>query len=285
MELSMNNNKPVWFITGCSSGFGYAIARKAASLGFHVVATARDPEKMVFSESESESIVKLPLDVTKDDQVAATVDDVLYRFGKVDVLVNNAGIGYISSIEESQLADVRRVFDVNFWGVASLTKKILPAMRKQKSGFIVNMSSIAGIRGAAGLGYYNATKFAIEGFSEALAQEVAEFNIRVMLVEPGSFRTNWLERSAVHDGDSNYDLTVGFRKKKLDLARGRQPGDPQKAAAAIISAVQSEDPPMRLLLGKKALASAREKVDELRQNFEKYSSISESVDFPVFYRR
>ena len=194
------------------------------------------------------------------------------------MLVNNAGIGYFGAIEESEDDETRRMFEINFCGLANMTRAVLRGMRRKRSGHIVNLSSMGGIRGAPGVGYYNATKFAVEGFSEALAQEVAPLGIKVMLVEPSGFRTDWAGRSAneAKQAIADYASTAGQRREQIRARSGRQPGDPVRAAAAILDAVAAPEPPLRLLLGKVALAA-----EALKRDFETWAAVSEAADFPT----
>lgn len=277
------SDKPVWFITGCSTGFGRAIAQKVLERGYRAVVTARDQRQVGdFVAAFGERAVALTLDVTKPEQIEDATKAALAAFGAVDVLVNNAGIGYFGAIEESEDAETRRMFEINFWGLANMTRALLPAMRARRRGWIVNLSSMGGVRGAPGVGYYNATKFALEGFSEALAQEVAPLGVKVLLVEPSGFRTDWAGRSAneAKATIADYDATAGARREQLRAVSGKQPGDPVRAAEAIIAAVESPEPPLRLLLGKAALAAGRAKIETLRRDFEAWANVSEGADFP-----
>ena len=276
--------KKVWFITGCSTGFGRALAQRTLELGYPTVCTARNRaqvETLVLGHEEHG--LALELDVTRPEQIAAAVQAAAERFGTIDVLVNNAGIGYFGSLEESNLADVRRMFEINVWGLAQASRTVLPLMRAQKSGTIVNISSVAGIAASPALSFYNASKFAVEGLSESLAQEVGPLGIKVLLVEPGPFRTDWAGRSAAEAPDTieDYRETASAGLKRLRGRNGHQPGDPARAAAAIIQAVEAPEPPLRLLLGKFALANARLKVVALQKDFEGWAKVSEAADFPA----
>ena len=186
---------PVWFITGCSSGFGQELAKQAIEGGYRTVVTARDLGKLQ-SFVASDQVLLLKLDVTQPDQVAAAVQAAEVHFGGIDVLVNNAGIGYFAAIEEGDAAEVRKMFDVNVFGLTAMIQVVLPGMRKRRHGCIVNLPSLAGLRGMPALGQYNATKFAVEGLSKALRREVEPLRIRVMVVNPSGFRTDWAGRSA-----------------------------------------------------------------------------------------
>jgi NAD(P)-dependent dehydrogenase (short-subunit alcohol dehydrogenase family) len=222
------------------------------------------------------------LDVTDRAEVDAAVQAAEEAFGGVDVLVNNAGVGYFGAVEESDEGAVRRMFEVNVFGLAAMTRAVLPGMRRRRRGHVVNVSSIGGLRAFPAVGFYNASKFAVVGLSEALAQEVAPLGIRVTVVEPSGFRTDWAGRSAneaaVHIPD--YDGTAGRNRATIRGNSGRQPGDPVRAAAAIIAAVESPEPPLHLLLGKAALAGARRKLDELRRDFDAWEETTVGADFP-----
>jgi len=275
------NDKPVWFITGCSTGFGRELARHALERGYRVAVTARDPAA-VADLAAGHGDRALVLDVTRAEQIAAAVGAAEARFGRIDVLVNNAGVGYFGSVEDSEDAEVRRMFEINFWGLANMTRAVLPGMRARRSGHIVNVSSMGGVRGAPAVGYYNATKFGLEGLSEALAQETAPLGIKVLIVEPSGFRTDWAGRSANQTKRpiADYDDTAGARLRMIRGYSGKQPGDPARAAAAIVQAVESPDPPLRLMLGKAALAAGRGKVEAMSRDFEAWAAVSEGADFP-----
>ena len=272
---------PVWFITGCSTGFGMELAKQAIEQGFRTVMTARDPSTLQ-GYGATDSVLVLKLDVTQPDQVATAVKAAEARFGGIDVLVNNAGIGYFAAIEEGEVAEVRKMFEVNVFGLTAMIQAVLPGMRKRRSGCIVNLSSLAGLRGMPALGQYNATKFAVEGLSEALRQEVAELGIHVMVVEPSGFRTDWAGRSAhesTHQID-DYMATAGNVRIQVRASSGHQPGDPVRAAKAIFKAVASGNPPHHLLLGNDAFEGAMAKLDELRKDFTAGEAVARAADFP-----
>jgi NAD(P)-dependent dehydrogenase (short-subunit alcohol dehydrogenase family) len=276
--------KPVWFVTGCSTGFGRALARYTLDRGYRVVVTARNPADVEdLAAGNSERALVLALDVTKPAEIAACIQATEAKFGRIDALVNNAGVGYFGAIEESDDAEVRRMFEINFWGLANMTRAALPGMRARRSGHIVNISSMGGIRGAPAVGYYNATKFALEGFSEALAQETAPLGIKVLIVEPSGFRTDWAGRSAneTQHRIADYDATAGERNRMIRGYSGKQPGDPVRAAAAIVQAVEAPEPPLRLMLGKAALAAGRAKIKSLSVDFESWAAVTEGADFPA----
>ncbi|MEP6991216.1 MAG: oxidoreductase [bacterium] len=274
---------PVWFITGCSTGFGRELARAVLARGHRAVVTARTPDAVRdLVEPFGDRALTLALDVTEPAQVRDTVAVAERTFGRIDVLVNNAGIGYFGAIEESDDADVRRMFEVNVFGLAHMTQAVLPGMRRRRRGHIVNIASIGGIRAFPAVGFYNATKFAVVGLSESLAMEVEPLGIKVTIVEPSGFRTDWAGRSAneapVEIAD--YADTAGKNRHSLRANSGRQPGDPVRAAEAIITAVESAEPPLHLLLGKAALRGANYKLDLLRRNFDAWEDTTIGADYP-----
>jgi NAD(P)-dependent dehydrogenase (short-subunit alcohol dehydrogenase family) len=275
---------PVWLITGCSTGFGRELARAVLDRGYRAVVTARNPESVrEFAAGADGRAVVQQLDVTDPAEVGAAVRAADEAFGGVDVLVNNAGVGYFGAVEESDEAAVRRMFEVNVFGLAAVTRAVLPGMRRRRRGHVVNISSIGGLRAFPAVGFYNATKFAVVGLSEALAQEVAPLGIRVTVVEPSGFRTDWAGRSAdeatVEIAD--YADTAGANRRNIRNASGRQPGDPVRAARAIIAAVESPEPPLHLLLGRAALGGARRKLDELKRDFDAWEATTVGADFPA----
>jgi len=278
---SKTSDKPVWFITGCSTGFGREIAKRVLGLGYRAVITSRDTED-VNDLSELGDALVLKLDVTDRSQVEQAIQTAEDHFGGIDVLVNNAGIGYFAAVEESDEAEVRKMFEVNVFGLCRMIHVVLPGMRKRRKGFIVNISSIGGLRSFPALGYYNSTKFAIEGLSEALWQEVEPLGIQVMLVEPSGFRTDWAGRSSNETNHkiADYANTADRNIKQLRAISGKQSGDPIRAAEAIVSAVESTNPPHRLLLGSDAYEGAISKLDELREEFSAWETVSRGADFP-----
>jgi NAD(P)-dependent dehydrogenase (short-subunit alcohol dehydrogenase family) len=276
--------KSVWFITGCSTGFGRELAKQLLENGYRAVVTARNPDKIQdLLQINKDNALVLTLDVTNGEQVAEAVKKAEEHFGRIDVLVNNAGFGYFGSIEESEEPEARAMFEANFWGLSAMTRAVLPKMRERRSGTIVNISSIGGFVGNPGVGYYNATKFAVNGFSEALKKEVAPLGIKVLLVQPSGFRTDWAGRSA-NDAPStvrDYDETAGANKETIRGYSGNQPGDPVRAVKAIIQAVESENPPFNLLLGRAALRGARAKLESLQSDFDAWAEVTEGADFPL----
>jgi len=273
---------PVWFITGCSTGFGREIARLAIERGFRTVVTARALSALQ-DFSAAENALLLELDVTKPEQVADAMRATNARFGGVDVLVNNAGIGYFAAVEESDEAEVRRMFEINVFGTSRLIHAVLPGMRERHRGTIVNVSSIAGLRSFPAVGYYNATKFAVEGLSGALRQEVEPLGIKVMVIEPSDFRTDWAGRSADETRQplADYVATAGVVRTRLRAISGHQRGDPVRAAQAIMAAVGSENPPHHLLLGNDAFDGAMAQLEQLRSEFLAGEAVARAADFPA----
>ncbi len=273
----------VWLITGCSTGFGRELAKEALAAGDFVAVTARKPATVHdIVKDYGKQAIALSLDVTDEDEVAEAVEETIARFGRIDVLVNNAGIGYFGAIEESNEQEVRQMFEINFFGLAKMTQTVLPHMRKQRSGHIVNVASIGGLMAFPGVGFYNATKFAVDGFSEALSKEVEPLGIKVTIVAPSGFRTDWAGRSAL-DAETkikDYETTAGANQNNIRGYSGNQPGDPVRAAKAIIQAVNDEQPPLRLLLGQAALKNARLKMDQLKTDFDAWEETSAGADFP-----
>ena len=273
--------KPVWFITGCSTGFGRELAKHVLELGYRTVVTARSPDEVNGLAAKGEALV-LKLDVTDQGQIDAAIRAAEDKFDRIDVLVNNAGIGYFAAVEESEEDQVRRMFEINVFGLSRMIHAALPGMRKRRKGFIVNLSSIGGLRSFPSVGYYNAMRFAVEGLSEALWQEVEPLGIKVMLVEPSGFRTDWAGRSA---NDSklqidDYAATAGSWRSQVRANSGKQPGDPVRAARAIVKAIESPNPPHRLLLGNDAYEAATAKLEELRKQFSAWEAVSRGADFP-----
>jgi NAD(P)-dependent dehydrogenase (short-subunit alcohol dehydrogenase family) len=279
----MNRDNPVWLITGCSTGFGRELVKLVLERGWRAVVTARDPSRLKdLAEGYGDRALVLQLDVTDRKQIADVVAKSQKHFGRIDALVNNAGYGYLAAIEEGEDDAVRAMFETNVFGLVDMTKAVLPIMRAQKSGLIVNISSIGGITSFAATGYYHGTKYAVEGISESLAIEVKPLGIDVLVVEPGPFRTNWagpsIKQSATRIDD--YAATAGERRKQTEARSGNQAGDPVRAAQAIIDAALSDTPPLRLLLGKAALELARKKVTSLTHDFDAWEKTTIGADFP-----
>ncbi|MGN8119590.1 oxidoreductase [Labrys sp. 22185] len=279
----MTKQTPVWFITGASSGLGQALAQAVLARGWRAVLAARRLEALAESAAaHGERALAVELDVTDPGAVEKAVAAAEARFGRIDVAVNNAGYGYLAAIEEGEDAAIWAQFETNVFGLIGVTKRILPGMRARRSGHIVNISSLGGLVAFAATGYYHATKFAVEALSESLAQEVAPLGIRVTIVEPGAFRTDWAGRSMVEAPTviADYAETAGRRREQTRAVSGRQPGDPARAALAIIKAVEAPEPPLRLLLGAPALRIARQRLEALSLNFETWAETTLSADFP-----
>ncbi|MDB5202196.1 MAG: family NAD(P)-dependent oxidoreductase [Ferruginibacter sp.] len=273
----------VWLITGCSTGFGRALAQEVLANGYKAAVAARKTEDVGdIVDGYPGTALAVKLDVTDATQIAEAVKATIDKFGRIDVLVNNAGIGYFAAIEESQDEQVRRMFEINVFGLAKMTQEVLPQMRKQRSGHIVNIASIGGLRAFPGVGFYNATKFAVDGLSESLAKEVAPLGIKVTIIAPSGFRTDWAGRSAEDSPVKidDYATTAGQNAGDIRGYSGNQPGDPKRAAKAIVKAVESENPPMRLLLGAAALKGARMKLEELKNDFDTWEATTVGADFP-----
>ncbi len=278
----MSADKKVWFITGVSSGLGKQLAKEVLSQGHIVVGTFRKQEQIeAFNNQKPGDSFGVLIDVTSSQMIIEGVKTVLDQFGKIDVLVNNAGYGVMGSIEEVSDEEVRRQFEVNVFGVLATIREVLPQMRKQGSGHIINVTSIAGRIGSQGLGIYNASKFAIEGVGEALAAELKPLNIKVTNVEPGPFRTEWAGRSATYDNTKikDYESTVGKRIRDLQSLSGNQPGDPVKAANAIYKLAQLEEPPVHLPLGKIAYEVFNKVNSGLIEELAKFEDLGKECDF------
>jgi NAD(P)-dependent dehydrogenase (short-subunit alcohol dehydrogenase family) len=279
----MASNQPrVWVITGASSGFGRAIAEAALAVGDIVVAAARRTDALEdLVASAPERVTALALDVTDTDRIRKAVAEVLDRHGRVDVLVNNAGRGAIGAAEETSDSELRHLMDLHFFGPAALTRAVLPGMRERGTGAIVQMSSMGGRFTFPGVGAYSATKFALEGWSEALAKEVGRFGIRVLIVEPGAFRTSFNGPGALllSQRIPAYDEQIEPLRTGMPEDDGKQPGDPAKAAAAILQALDSHDPPLRLALGNDAVDAIFQSLDNARAEVAAWESLGRSAVF------
>jgi NAD(P)-dependent dehydrogenase (short-subunit alcohol dehydrogenase family) len=278
----MSDSK-IWFITGCSTGFGRELAEQALQRGDRVVLTARKPAQVQdIADKYPDTALALALDVTDGTAIRKAVADAEARFGHIDVLVNNAGYGYFSAIEEGEDEEIRRQFETNVFGLISLTKEVLPGMRKRRSGNIVNVSSVGGLLAFPATGYYHATKWAVEGFTESLSKEVGPLGIKVLIVEPGRFRTDWAGRSVIESKTiiDDYDATAGERRRQAKAYTGTQPGDPARGAAAIIQAVDAGSPHLRLALGSDAYQFIGDRLVELKANLEAWKDLSTGTDFP-----
>lgn len=272
-----------WFITGASTGFGRILAEEILKSGGKVIATARKLDKVADLEEKYPGKAKaFALDVTDPAQILSVVAQTVTSFGPVDVLVNNAGYGVAGAIEEVSEDEFMPMFETNVFGLIRVTRAFLPQFRKLRSGHILNLSSIGGLVATPGIGYYHATKFSVEGFSEALAAELAPLGIHVTLVEPGPFRTDFLGRSGVVTATriADYDNTAGNIRKYFAEQNGKQPGDPVRAVHAMIALVESPNPPLRLLLGRGALQRLRAKLDAWQKEIAAWESTTVGADFP-----
>ena len=271
-----------WFITGASRGFGLRIARLALDRGDNVVATARHAEAVVEALGERLNLLALPLDVTDEAQAVQAAAAAVERFGAIDVLLNNAGFGLLGAVEEATAEEVERVYRTNVFGLLNVTRAVLPYMRERRSGRLLNISSIGGYRGAAGFGIYSSTKFAVEGLSEALHAELAPLGIHVTVVEPGYFRTDFLDASSLSvspHGIADYNGTAGAaRSRAADLNHG-QPGDPDKLAQVLVEFTDAASPPVRLPLGSDTVAAIEAKHAADAAILREWRAVSVSTDF------
>lgn len=273
----------VWLISGCSTGIGREIARAALEAGDRVAVTARRPETVSdLVADHPDQAIALALDVTDDGQIAAAVEATNDAFGRIDVLVNNAGYGYVSAVEEGDDADVRRMFDTNFFGAVALIKAVLPGMRARRDGMVLNISSMTGLVSNPANVYYSASKFALESLTEGLSKEVAPLGIRVAAVEPGLFRTDWSSRSMQESEPSisDYADTIGVRRELIRSSSGGEPGDPRRVGDACVMLSRLEEPPLRLLLGGDVLAATRAKLEDFMSSLDEWEDVTLDVGFP-----
>jgi NAD(P)-dependent dehydrogenase (short-subunit alcohol dehydrogenase family) len=280
---SDKNSSRAWFITGSSTGFGRVLAEILLKRGERVAATARNPGQIQdLVAGYKDTGLALALDVTQPQQITAAVAEAEKFFGQIDVLVNNAGYGYLASVEEGEEAEVRAMFDTNFFGLIAVTQAVLPGMRARRTGHILNISSIGGLVANPSTGYYSATKFAVEAISESLAKELEPLGIRVIAIEPGPFRTDWAGRSlkVAKPSIPDYVETAGARSRQINERSGKQPGDPVRAAEAMITIVEADQPPRNLFLGKIAVDMAREKLSYLSNSIDQWQALSLGADFP-----
>ncbi|GAA1777714.1 oxidoreductase [Pseudarthrobacter sulfonivorans] len=270
-----------WLITGCSTGLGRALAQAVLARGHNAVVTARDVTTVEdITAAHPDKALALPLDVTDRAQITLAVDQAKARFGGIDVLVNNAGYGYRAAVEEADDADIRQLFDTNVFGTVDMIKAVLPDMRAQRSGSIVNISSIGARIKPAGSGYYSATKAALEGLSGSLHKELQPLGISVTVVEPGAFRTDFAGRSLTQSAKpiEDYAETAGKRRKENDTMHGTQPGDPAKAAEAILAVAESPNPPSLLVLGNDAFGAFAAVAEAERAELDAWRDLSLSTD-------
>jgi NAD(P)-dependent dehydrogenase (short-subunit alcohol dehydrogenase family) len=283
MAAKSKQSPAAWLISGCSSGIGREIALAALAKGHRVAVTARNPAAVEpIVAKHPERAVALALDVTKRDQVAHAVGETERVFGGVDVLVNNAGYGYMAAVEEGEDDVVRAMFDTNYFGVVDMIKATLPGMRRRGSGHIINISSMTGLVANPPNVYYSSTKFALEALTEGLSKEVAPFGIRVTAIEPGASRTDWSTRSMKETRRpiEAYAETVGARKALIKAAGSKFPGDPRRVAEAVLMVSELDDPPLHLLLGHDVYQAYREKLRGLTESIEQWKSVTLDVNFP-----
>ena len=276
--------KRVWFITGATRGLGALMAKAALADGNAVVATGRNASAIVERLGESPALLAVRLDVTDAAQVHAAVDAAIDRFGRIDVLINNAGFGLLAAVEESSDADVRRIYETNVFGLLSVTRAVLPSMRKQRSGHIINLSSVVGYQAAAGVGVYSSTKFAVEGLTEALHAELKPLGIHATMIEPGFFRTDFLDVSSLAVGTrviDDYAETSGKLRELAKAINHNQPGDPARLAKAVVALVDAETPPLRLPLGTDTLTAIAGKNAYVTEETAAWKMLSASTDFPA----
>jgi NAD(P)-dependent dehydrogenase (short-subunit alcohol dehydrogenase family) len=272
----------IWFITGVSSGLGNALIGAVVQSGDFAIGTFRKQEQVdAFNQGHLGKAFAVKMDVTNFNEVSKGIEAIVEKFGRIDVVVNNAGFGFAGSIEEATIEEIRNVFEANFFGALQVTQAVLPTLRKQKSGHIIQISSHGGFKAIAGFGVYNASKFALEGMSEALAGEVTPLGIRLTIVEPGPLRTKFagegfgIAQRKIED----YKLTAGIFRERIKGVDGKQEGDPRKAAQAIIQVVNAENPPLRLPLGKIALATISSKLAHVQKDLDDWSELGANAAY------
>ncbi|MCP3705541.1 oxidoreductase [Paraburkholderia sp. CNPSo 3274] len=284
MSVDAPNATPVWFVSGCSTGFGRELARAVLARGWRCVATARNKASLDDLAPEAgDRLLPVSLDVTDAAQIDAAVAAAQKQFGAIDVLVNNAGYGYQSSIEEGEEREIRAQFDANAFGLFALTRAVLPGMRARRKGHVINITSVAGLAGFPGSGYYAASKHAVEGFSDSLLAEVGPLGIKVTCVEPGPFRTDWAGRSLVQTASriDDYAETAGARMQRTAQGSGHQPGDPVRAAQAMIRITETEKPPRHLVLGAFGVDAVANRLRAALADIEAWRELSLGTDYPA----
>ncbi|MDD1001811.1 oxidoreductase [Pseudomonas sp. TNT2022 ID642] len=271
-----------WFITGASRGFGSLIAERALRAGDAVIATARNPQDITDRLGEQPNLLAVRLDVTREEEAHQAVAEGIKRFGRIDVLINNAGFGVLGAVEETSASETERLFATNVFGLLNVTRAVLPHMRAQRSGRVINISSIGGYQAYMGWGVYGSTKFAVEGITEALHQELAPLGIQATVVEPGFFRTDFLDEQSLIKTAlvlADYDETVGKMRAFAEAANHAQPGDPQKFAEAMLALVNAPNPPQRLALGSDTVARIEAKNRLVAQELAEWNELALSTDF------
>lgn len=278
----------VWFITGASRGFGLLVARDALARGDSVVAAARNPQAIVDALGVHPKLLPLQLDVTREAAAVAATQAAVARFGRIDVLVNNAGYGILGAVEETSAEEVRRNYETNVFGLLNVSRAVLPVMRRQRSGHVINISSLGGYQAYYGWGVYGSTKFAVEGLSEAMAQELAPLGVHVTVVEPGFFRTDFLDATSLVQTATridDYQDTVGAMRSFAAGANHAQPGDPAKLSQALLKLADAAQPPLRLQLGSDAVARAYAKHQQVEQELAQWKELALSTDFEAAPRQ
>ncbi len=278
----------VWFITGASRGFGLLVARDALARGDSVVAAARNPQAIVDALGVHPKLLPLQLDVTREAAAVAATQAAVARFGRIDVLVNNAGYGILGAVEETSAEEVRRNYETNVFGLLNVSRAVLPLMRRQRSGHVINISSLGGYQAYYGWGVYGSTKFAVEGLSEAMAQELAPLGVHVTVVEPGFFRTDFLDATSLVQTATridDYQDTVGAMRSFAAGANHAQPGDPAKLSQALLKLADAAQPPLRLQLGSDAVARAYAKHQQVEQELAQWKELALSTDFEAAPRQ
>jgi NAD(P)-dependent dehydrogenase (short-subunit alcohol dehydrogenase family) len=281
--MNSSHNSPVWFITGCSTGFGRELAKRVLARGWRVVVTARDKSRVAdLVLGAEERALALDLDVNDTGQIKAAVKAALHQFGRIDVLVNNAGYGYMASVEEGEEAQIRTQFDANVFGLFAMTRAVLPAMRAQRSGHVINITSVAGHIGFPGSGYYAASKHAVEGWSDALAAEGEPLGIKVSCVAPGPSRTDWAGRSMTQTPNliDDYLDTVGARLARTSAGSGSQPGDPVRIAEAMIALTEHPNPARHFVLGAFGIDAVTSSLKHTLAEIEAWREAGLATDFP-----
>ncbi|MFJ2527596.1 oxidoreductase [Pseudomonas helmanticensis] len=271
-----------WFITGASRGFGSLIAERALRAGDAVIATARNPQDITERLGDQANLLAVRLDVTREEEAHQAVAEGIKRFGRIDVLINNAGFGVLGAVEETSASETERLFATNVFGLLNVTRAVLPHMRAQRSGRVINISSIGGYQAYMGWGVYGSTKFAVEGITEALHQELAPLGIQATVVEPGFFRTDFLDEQSLIKTRlelADYDETVGKMRAFAEAANHAQPGDPQKFAEAMLALVNAPNPPQRLALGSDTVARIEAKNRLVAQELAEWNELALSTDF------
>lgn len=274
-------NKKVWLITGASRGIGLEIAKAALAAGNQVIGTVRRDPHTLMNELNDKNFFAVTMDVTSSEQVKTAIAEAVSHFGKIDVLINNAGFGLLGAIEEGSDEEIRRMYDTNVFGLLNVTREMLPYFRKQRSGHVINISSVGGLTASAGWGLYCSTKFAVEGITESLAIELAPLGIKATVIAPGYFRTNFLDGSSLNRTERIIDDYAGTSGKMREAAAQisyNQPGDPKKLALAVVKLVESENPPVHLPLGKDTLSHFNEKMKKFNAEIEEWYDVITSTD-------